>query len=617
MPSPTMSLGSCALFAGLATLSAASPLVGSSFGIPGKNATFDYVVVGGGNAGLTIATRLAEQQSGRIAVVEAGSFYEIGNGNQSQIPGADNIYISKDHADWQPMIDWGYITSPQKNAYDVEIHYARGKTLGGCSARNYMIYQRGTNESYQMWADLVGDDSYTFDKLLPYLEKSICFTPPDNQLRYANSTPLYDNSVMGDCSGPLSVTYSNYAYQFASWATEGLTSLGMSPIEGFASGSLLGQSYVMSTIDAKTMTRDSSETSFLRKALEYPNYTVYPSTMAKKIVFGPDKKATGVEVDTQGGQYLLTATKEVIVSAGVFASPQLLMVSGIGPASTLEGLGIPVVADRPGVGQGMQDHVYFGPAYRVIGQTSSSFADPEFSADATRQFRDNASGILTNPSNDVLGWEKFPEPIRSTLSEETRHTLDQYPADWPEVEYLAINGYLGYQNVSGGSDPHDGFNYATMGVALGIPQSRGNVTITSADNAVHPVINPNFFGDRTDVEVAIAGYKRVREFWKSSTMKPFRVDEEEAFPGLDVSTDAEIEQIIKESFQTIFHASCTCAMGKKDDPMAVVDSQARVYGVSGLRVVDASAFPVLLPGHPMGTVYALAEKIASVITGSG
>jgi choline dehydrogenase len=109
-----MSIGSCVLFAGLATLTAASPLLGSSFGVPGRNATYDYIVVGGGNAGLTIATRLAEQQSGRVAVVEAGSFYEIGNGNQSQIPGTDNIYISKDHADWQPMIDWGYITSPQK-----------------------------------------------------------------------------------------------------------------------------------------------------------------------------------------------------------------------------------------------------------------------------------------------------------------------------------------------------------------------------------------------------------------------------------------------------------------------------------------------------------------------
>ena len=465
-----------------------------------------------------------------------------------------------------------------------------------------MIYQRGTNDSYQMWADLVGDDSYKFEKLLPYFTKSICFTPPNMDLRYANSTPLYDLSVMGNCSGPLSVTYANYAYQFASWSTNGLQAMGIPPINGFGSGALLGQSYVMSTVDAKTMTRDSSETSFLHKALDLPNYTVYPMTMAKKITFGPDKKATGVDVDTQGARYHLAAAKEVIVSSGVFGSPQLLIVSGIGPASMLNGLNIPIIADRSGVGQNMQDHVYFGPAYRVNGQTVSSLADPEFVANATRQYQEHAAGILTNPANDVLGWEKFPEPIRSTLSQNARDTLDQYPADWPEVEYLAINAYLGYQNQSGGNDPQDGFNYATMGAALIAPRSRGTISITSADNAVPPVIDPKYFSDPIDVEVAVAAYKRVREFWTLPNMKDFRADDKEAFPGLEVSTDAEIEKEIKESFLMIFHAACTCSMGRLEDPTAVVDAQARVYGVSGLRVVDASIFPVLIPGHPMATV---------------
>ncbi|KAI8630065.1 GMC oxidoreductase [Xylariaceae sp. FL1651] len=604
------------LLAELTTLAAAIRPLGSSFGIPGRNVTFDYIVVGGGNAGLTMATRLAEQQSGSVAVVEAGTFYELGNGNLSQVPGSDNIWISKAKDDWQPLIDWGYITSPQQYALNTELHYARGKTLGGCSARNYMIYQRPTVGSCQTWADAVGDDSYTFDNLLPYYQKSICFTPPSN-LRFANSTPLYDDTVMGDCSGPLSVTYSDYAYSFASWATEGLQAMGMPPIQGFQSGALLGQSYVMSTIDAKTQTRDSSETSFLQRALSYPNYFVYTTTQAKRIIFGPDKKATGVEVDTLGNRYFLTATKEVIISAGAFASPQLLMVSGIGPAAALEELGIPVVADRPGVGQNMQDHLYFGPAYRVIGQTTSSLvASPEFAAEAALEFQEHASGILTNPSNDVLGWEKFPESIRSTFSADTLQALAEYPADWPEIEYLAIAGYLGYQNISGGSDPNDGYQYATMGVALAQPRSRGNITITSADNAVNPIVNPNYFSSQADVEVAVAGFKRAREFFNSTTIRPFRADDKEAFPGLEVSTDEEIEQIIKESFQTIFHAACTCAMGLPDNPMAVVDSAARVYGVSGLRVVDASSFPFVPAGHPMGTVYALAEKIASNITGS-
>ncbi|CAG8117172.1 unnamed protein product [Penicillium olsonii] len=595
-----------AYLAGFATLAGAIRPLGSSFGIPGKNATFDYIVVGGGNAGLTIAARLAEGQSGTVAVVEAGTFYEIGNGNNSQVPGLDDNNISKDPNDWQPLIDWGYVTSPQKDALDVEMHYARGKCLGGSSARNYMIYQRGTNASYQRWADLVDDQSYTFDRLLPYFERSVCFTPPNQELRFANSSPAYDPSVMGDCRGPLSLSYSNYAFSFASWATEGLRALGIPSIDGFLSGSLLGQSYVVSTINATTMTRDSSETSFMRSALDRPNFTVYSLSMAKKIIFGPEnngKKASGVMVDTQGAQYTLTATKEVIVSAGAFASPQLLMVSGVGPGADLEKLGIPVIADRPGVGQNMQDHLYFGPSYRVNGETTSSLGNATFAAESSRQFQEHASGMLTNPSNDVLGWEKFPEPLRNNmLSAETRHTLDQYPADWPEVEYLAIAGYLGYQNISGGSDPHDGSNYVTMGVALGMPQSRGSVTLASADNSVRPIIDPKYFSNRVDVEVAVAGYKRAREFFGTAAVRPF-LQGEEAFPGPRVSsTDAELEQIIKETFLTIFHASCTCSMGRSDDPMAVVDSQARVYGVSGLRVVDASAFPLLPPGHPMGTV---------------
>ncbi|EED13644.1 choline dehydrogenase, putative [Talaromyces stipitatus ATCC 10500] len=605
----------CALSVFTPLTTAIRPL-GSSFGIPGRNATYDYIVVGGGNAGLTVATRLAEQQSGSVAVVEAGTFYEISNGNLSQVPGLDDNYISKRPDDWHPLIDWGYVTSPQQSALDVEMHYARGKCLGGCSARNYMIYQRGSKGTYQTWADLVGDDSYTLDNLLPYFEKSICFTPPNMELRFSNSTPLYNISVMGNCTGPLSLSYSNYAFSFASWSIEGLQAMGIPQIDGFQSGELLGSSYVVSTIDAKTMTRDSSETSFLQRALKYPNYTVYTLTMAKRILFGPDKKATGVVVDTQGDTYVLTAAKEVIVSAGVFGSPQLLMVSGVGPAVTLKELGIPVVADLPGVGQNMQDHVYFGPSYKVLGQTTSALGNPELFTDASVKFQENASGMLTNPSNDVLGWEKLPEPIRSTLSADARHALEQYPTDWPEVEYLAIAAYLGYQNISGGSDPHDGFNYATMGVAIVMPQSRGNLTITSADNAVQPVINPNFFSNSIDMEVAIAGYRRVREFFNTTAVQPFLLDRQEAFPGLDVSTDEDLAQIIKETFLTIFHAACTCSMGKSDNPMAVVDAEARVYGVSDLRVVDASIFPILPPGHPMATVYALAEKIASTITGS-
>ncbi|KAI9042663.1 GMC family oxidoreductase [Aspergillus affinis] len=590
-------------------------LLGSSFGVPGNNATFDYIIVGGGTAGLTLATRLVEQQKGSVAVIEAGGFYEIDNGNISQVPAFDGTYTGRSKTDWQPLIDWGYVTTPQAGSYNDELHYARGKCLGGSSARNYMVYQRGTTASYKRWADAVGDQSYTFEKFLPFFEKSIRFTPPNMELRFKNGSAEYDPHVMGNGSGPLSVTFSHYVQAFGTWATKGLQAIGIPIVPGFQSGSLLGQSYSMFTINATTMVRDSSETSFLRKGLEYSNYMVYQTTMANKVIFDKNKRATGVIVDTEGLTYQLNARKEIILSAGAFGSPQLLLVSGVGPASTLKSLGIPVIADRPGVGQNMQDHIYFGPSYRVNAPTLSALGYPDFAAAAAKEFNENASGMYTNPTTDVIAWEKVPKHLRSRFSKSTLASLATYPADWPELEYLSLSAYLGYQANLATGDPHDGYNYATLSVALCTPLSRGNLTISSADVHDDPIINPNWLTHQSDIDVSIAGFKRVREFWNSKAMKPFVIGEE-AFPGPHVQTDAEIEKIIRKSFNTIYHAACTCAMGKKDNPMAVVDTKARVIGVKGLRVVDAAAFPLLPPGHPQATVYALAEKIACTITGA-
>lgn len=464
-----------------------------------------------------------------------------------------------------------------------------------------MVYQRGTKSSYKLWADAVGDQSFTFDNLLPFFDKSAHFTPPNMYLRFTNGTPVYDSTVLADDAGPLSVTYSHYVQAFGTWATKGLEAIGIPIVPGFLSGYLMGQSYSTFTIKASTMTRDSSETSFLRKGLDYSNFMVYQSTMVKKILFDSGKKAEKVVVDTSGLTFHLTAKKEIILSAGVIGSPQILMVSGVGPSEMLNRLNIPVIADRPGVGQNMQDQVYFGPAYRVNAPTISALGYPDFAAQAAETFNEHAAGMYTNPVTDVLGWEKVPEFMRSTLSNETLAKLAAYPADWPEVEYLSLSAYLGYQHNLATADPHDGYNYATLSVALGTPLSRGNMSIISGDTADHPLINPNWLTDRADIEVAVAGYRRVREFWKTETMKPFVIGEE-AFPGLQVETDVQIADIIRKSFQTIFHGSCTCSMGRYTDPMAVVDSHARVIGVQGLRVVDASAFPFLPPGHPQSTV---------------
>ena len=419
--------------------------------------------------------------------------------------------------------------------------------------------------------------------------------------RSANSTPEYDVSVMGSGDGPLSVTYPNYVQAFATWVVKGLEAIGVPVIPGFQSGSLLGQSYTMFTLNATTMTRESSETSFLQRGLAHPNYMVYTSAMAKRIIFDSDKNAIGVEVDTLGTPFTLSANREVILSGGTFGSPQLLMVSGIGPAAALQELNIPVIADRPGVGRNMEDHIFFGASYPINAPTYSSLNNVAFAAEAARQFNEEQRGMYTDPTTDVIGWEKVPARLRAGMSNATLAALATYPADWPELEFLSIAGYLGLQENLVKADPDNGSQYASLAAGLITPRSRGNVTLASADSAIHPIINPNFLTDRADIEVAIAGFRRLREFWQSEAMAPLLVGEE-AYPGLQVQTDAEIEDVLKKTFETVWHAACTCAMGRAEDGIAVVDSQSRVFGVKRLRVVDASTFPFLTPGHPQSVV---------------
>lgn len=281
--------------------------------------------------------------------------------------------------------------------------YPRGKTIGGCSARNYNAYHRGTKGSYEKWAEDVGDDSYKWEHVLPYFEKSINFTPPADT-RFPNATPKYDTSTLQG-SGPLSLTYGAYAWAFGTWGKLALAAVGIPEINGFTSGDLIGSSNQLLTIDATEQIRDSAETSFLRKlGLPNPNLIVYPNTLATKILFDGKKKAIGVDIDFGGRNYTLNATQEVIVSAGAFQSPHLLMVSGIGPASTLEKFNIPVIVDRPGVGENLTDHTLGGPSYRLNVQTSDLFSNPEFAAKANEEYNTFPySGPYASLNGDRLG----------------------------------------------------------------------------------------------------------------------------------------------------------------------------------------------------------------------
>ncbi|KAL8951389.1 MAG: hypothetical protein Q9222_002639 [Ikaeria aurantiellina] len=550
----------------------AANLLGSHFGVPGITGSYDYVIVGGGTAGLTLARRLAADTSITVAVIEAGGLYELDNGNFSQIPADASYWVDGSAQSRNPLVDWYQFTEPQPK-----------------------------------WADLVADQSYAFDQFLPYFEKSVTFNPPSAD-RPMNSTAKYDPTLGRQSGGPVQLGYPSWVNGISSWIARSLTSLGVPELPGLISGRLLGWSYVAETLDPTTQTRSSSETSYLRQALEQTtNLQVYKSTLAKKILFDGSKQATGVQVSSGGFEYLINANKEVIVSAGVFRSPQLLMVSGIGPQAMLEAQGITVISDRAGVGQNMFDHVLLGSVYAVDLVTHSQLTtDPKFLAAAAQEYNEQRTGILTNVGGDLLGFEKLP---KNATSSRTRSELDAtFGEDWPDIELLFFDGNLISQST-------DSRNYASSLAGLVAPFSRGNVSINSTDTSDNPIVSPNWLLDVRDQEVAIAGFKRARQIFQTSAIQPI-ITGTEAFPGRNVTSDEDILAAIKQSAASIDHAACTCAMGKSTDPAAVVDSHASVIGVKGLRVVDASAFPILPPGHPQGTVYALAEKIADDILGT-
>ncbi|RMZ34121.1 hypothetical protein D0859_01723 [Hortaea werneckii] len=588
------------------------PLVSSFFGVPGTNASFDYVVVGGGTAGLAIATRLAAANLS-VAVIEAGGFYELDNSNLSVVPGYATYFTGSAPDNFQPLL---------QGALNRRFHYARGKTLGGSSARNYFLYHRPTVDSMQQWADLVGDQSWTWDNLLPYYKKSVHYTP-FNESMYTNSSNPQDPEAFLPEGGPLEVSYSNAVDPFGTWIRRAFADVGLPQIDGLSSGNLLGAAYAPFTIDPKTGYRSSSESAYLQSALnDHLAPVIYHSTLATEILFD-GVKAIGVKAltagtyGTPGKNYTLSARKEVILSAGTFQSPQLLMVSSIGNCTELAHLEIDCKVDLPGVGQNMWDHPIFGSTHAVnVNTASTSLNNATLAAVLKQVYLESGGGPLSTFGPGYYSWEKLPKGYRKNLSNSSVAALDSnFAPDWPEIEWLPQGGYSGRGLNKQEADPRDGRNYATLAAALVAPLFRGNVKLASPYMWDLPLVDPAWLTNEADMELAVQAFRRGRQIWQVLVDMGV-ANQEEAYPGLNVSTDAEIRDYIAYSLSTVYHAACTCKMGKRSDTMAVVDSKACVYGVQGLRVVDASAFPILPPGHPQSTIYAFAEKIAqSIITG--
>ncbi|KAK1580092.1 oxidoreductase [Colletotrichum navitas] len=586
-------------------------IFGNSFGMPGTNATYDYVVVGGGTAGNALAARLAlDPANYPVALIEAGTFYEIVTSNRTQIPGYNFEAANPTNVGTLNSLAAIQInTEPIAGCNGRKIGYVQGVTFGGASAANYGGYSRSTAGAHDLWAEDVKDDYWSWDNVFPFYKKSCDFTPPDYTKINPKLNISYDPAAFDDAGGPLQVSYGNYVHPSMVGLGESMEAQGLEHIPGFNSGKLLGYGAITSAVDRITATRSSSETSFLQAGAKKAGLKIYPNAMAKRILFDGDKKATGVVVEGNSKihtvQWVLSAKKEVILTAGVWRSPQLLMVSGVGPSETLSQHGIDVVADVPGVGQNQwvsHDQPFQAHIFKVNVETNSQIVahNPEVLAKVADDYLTSQSGPLSSiGATQAVGYEKFPPNVRNRfLSNATRNLLDSYPSDWPDLNFLGLESSAVPSDI--GPDEY----YLLIGSTLYSTAARGNMTIKSADTLDAPVINPNWLGDERDLEMAVAAFTRIREVALNST-----IVESAWSPGPEVQTKEEIVDWIRSSMSLTYHGACTNRMEADDDETAVVDTRGRVRGVKGLRVGDASAFAILPPGYPMATTCTLRQSL--------
>ncbi|CAH7667457.1 choline dehydrogenase [Phakopsora pachyrhizi] len=588
------------------------------------NQTFDYVIIGGGTAGMTIGARLSEDPNIRVAVIEAGEDFEdlpIFNKNYISIPGADTLGCGGKKSDFfNDAVDWGFITEPQHGAANRQVRYARGKTIGGSSTRNFMIYQRGSKGSIDSWAQLTGDSSWNFRSRFDDYQKSVSFTPPKSNLRREHPAAKWDPKSFARSNGPVKVSYPNTPQGFSKFMQLSLNERGIKTTEDFNLGNLMGVQYSSDTIDPQGGHRSTSR-SFYTLARSRKNLVVFTKAFAKKILFENLRapRANGVQFIHhsifRSQTITLSARREVILSAGAFQSPQLLMVSGVGPKEQLSSNNITIIVESPNVGKGMEDHIFFGPSYPVIDSIDTLTkltVEPQYLASQFYNFTIHQLGPLTNPVADMIAFERINN---SRLSEIGADVLSSYPKDWPHIEYLSAPGAVGdfsnlfAENLKVGLKTRK--HFATILGSLVAPRSRGTVKIISKDSSIPPKIDPGWLTDPVDQKVAVEIFKRVRDFFATSIMKTV-LDGPELSPGVEIQNDHQILEWIQKNLMTVWHASCTCSM-KKKSLGGVLDSKFQVYGTEGLRVVDASSFPSLPPGHPQSTVYMIAERAADLI----
>ncbi len=522
---------------------------------------YDYIIVGAGSAGCVLAARLSADSGVSVLLLEAGP---VDDAEEIHAPAALNRLF-------QTAYDWNYLTVPQRRAAGRSIYWPRGKVLGGSSSINAMIYIRGSRHDFQSWRDEHGCTGWGYEDLMPYFRRA-----EDN----SRGASAYHGQ-----GGPLAVTDVRYKSAACEAFIAAAQEQGAAANDDFNGPRQDGVGWYQVT--QRGGRRCSAATAYLRPAMSRPNLTVLTDALVTNVIIRGGQ-AVGVTYLRQGETETAHANAEVILSGGAINSPQLLMLSGIGPADHLIETGIDVLADSPWVGANLSDH----PVLPVIWSTP------------------RVRGLWEKTGNaNVLRWQLTHRgPLTSNVAEAGgfAHSEPGLPA--PDLQLHALPAPYRDQGLA---DPAQ----RAMSVLVGFVDvaSRGRIRLRRADPRHRPAIDPGYLSDDRDARALAAGLKMAREFVTARPMAA--ICRSELAPGAHVRSDAELLRYVQTSVVTLYHPVGTCAMGGESRRNSVVDPELRVRGVAGLRVVDASVMPSVPRGNTNAPTIAIAERAADLIAG--
>lgn len=525
---------------------------------------YDYIVIGAGSAGCVLAARLSEDPGTRVLLLEAG-----GRDSSFWI----HIPIGYGKTITDARVNWKFETEPNPALEGRRIYWPRGKVLGGSSSINGLIYIRGQAEDYDHWRQL-GNTGWSYADVLPFFRK-------------AEDQENGEDEFHGT-GGPLAVTNLRERNPLCDAFIASAEALGIPRNDDFNGARQEGAGYFQATV--RNGRRASAAVAYLRPAMRRPNLTVLTQAAAERILLD-GRRATGVQVLHRGERRRFRARREVVLSAGSVKSPQLLMVSGIGPAAHLAGLGIPVVHDLPGVGQNLQDH-YGG---QITWRCNRPITMNDVMLSRWKQVRVGLQWLLTGRG-----------PLSVPAGQASLFTRVLPESATPDLQFL-------FQTFSGGYYEDGLFKFSGFAnfICPVRPESRGELTLRSADPHEAPRLAPNYFSAERDRKIAVEGLKLARRMAACPPLSGFVIDEH--LPGAATAADGQILDYLVKNGGCVSHQVGTCKMG--DDALAVVDPALRVHGIGGLRVIDASIMPTLISGNTNAPTIMIAEKGAAMIRG--